>query len=129
MKKYENFLKALDHLGDIFEIEEPYDNIQTAGMVALFQICFEQSWKAMKELLENAGYDAAKTGSPKQVIKTAFLAGMVQDEEVWIGALADRNNVAHSYNEAVAKGIIENTKDRYYSMFITLWKTLEENWI
>ena len=129
MKKYENFVSALRNLNDIFQREEPFDNIETAGMVALFEICFEQSWKCMKEVLENYGYGEAKTGSPKQVIKTAFQAGIVRDEELWLDALKDRNNVAHSYNEAVAKSIIQNTKERYYTMFTTLRETLEAGWI
>ena len=129
MRKYENFVRAIHNLADIFQTEEPSGNIETAGMVALYQICFEQSWKAMKEILEDYGYGEAKTGSPKQVIKTAYQADMLHDEELWLDALADRNNVAHSCNEAVARDIIRNTKERYYGMFLDLRKTLEEHWL
>ena len=53
MKKYENFCNALNNLKDIFNYEEPYNNVITGGIVGLYEICFEQSWKAMKEILEN----------------------------------------------------------------------------
>lgn len=56
MKKFENFKAALVNLNDIFSYKEPYGNVEIAGMVGLYEICFEQSWKAMKELLENFGY-------------------------------------------------------------------------
>ena len=63
-------------------------------MVGLYEICFEQSWKAMKELLENFGYAEGATGSPRTILKTAYKAGMISDEELWLDALVSRNNVA-----------------------------------
>ena len=129
MKKVENFFRALNNLDDIFQREEPWDNIETAGMVALFEICFEQSWKAMKEILADQGFRDAKTGSPKQVIKTAYQADMLENEELWLAALDDWNNVAHSYNEDVAKAIIYHTKAQYYQLFQDLRRNLEENWL
>ena len=53
MKKYENFCAALTNLRAVFDYEEPYNNVVLTGMVALYEICFEQSWKAVKEILEN----------------------------------------------------------------------------
>lgn len=56
MKKYDNFCYALRNLKEIESRRPPYDIITQTGMVSLFEICFEQSWKAMKELLEYSGY-------------------------------------------------------------------------
>ena len=52
MKKYENFCAALKNLHAVFDYGEPYDNVVLTGLTALYEICFEQSWKAMKEILE-----------------------------------------------------------------------------
>ena len=49
-------------------------------MVALYALCFEQAWKAMKEALESSGYPEGRTGSPKTVLKTAFAAGMTEGQ-------------------------------------------------
>ena len=62
MKKFENFKAALVNLNDIFSYKEPYGNVEIAGMVGLYEICFEQSWKAMKELLENLEKKAQSKG-------------------------------------------------------------------
>ena len=83
----------------------------------------------MKELLENYGYADSATGSPRTILKTAYKAGMIQDEELWLDALASRNNVAHAYNEAIAMDIIKQTKDKYYAMFVKLSYTIEESWM
>ena len=65
MKKYDNFCAAFRNLKDVFSYEEPYNNVVLTGLVALYEICFEQSWKLMKELLEENGVAEAKTGSPR----------------------------------------------------------------
>ena len=129
MKKYENFKSALNNLKDIYSYQEPYGNVEIVGMVGLYEICFEQAWKAIKEILENFGYSESATGSPRTILKTAYKAGMIDDEQLWLDALVSRNNVAHAYNEAIALDIINQTKNKYYDMFIQLSKTIEENWM
>lgn len=83
----------------------------------------------MKELLENSGYDSARTGSPRHIIKTAYQAAMIDNEELWLAALVSRNNVAHAYNKDVALDIIDATKSKYYEMFCELKKNMESNWV
>lgn len=129
MKKYENFCNALSNLEDIYKYEEPYDNVILTGLVALYEICFEQSWKVMKEILEIHGYEEGRTGSPKMIIKTAYSAGMLNGEEEWIEALASRNNVSHAYNKVIAMDIVLKTKTLYVDMFKELKRELEANWI
>ena len=54
MKKYENFCNALNNLKDIHLYEEPYDNVTITGLVGLYEICFEQAWKMMKEIYKKS---------------------------------------------------------------------------
>lgn len=129
MKKFENFVRALDNLKLCKNYNAPYDVVTETGLVNLFSICYEQSWKAMKEILEDHGYSESKTGSPKMIIKLAFSAGMVQDESGWLELLDRRNEISHSYNEEVAVAIIEKTKGRYLALFEALEKELRENWL
>ena len=90
MKKYENFCQALVNMKDIYNYEEPYDNVVLTGLVGLYEITFEQSWKMMKEILQNHGYEEGATGSPKIILKTAYKAGMIKDEDLWLKALRER---------------------------------------
>ena len=64
-----------------------------------------------------------------RLIKAAFRAGMIDDEELWLAALVSRNNVAYAYNQAIALDIIRGTKEKYYSMFERLKKRMEEDWM
>ena len=120
---------ALDNLKDIYNYREPYDNVILTGLVGLYETCFEQSWKAIKELLDMNGAPEGKTGSPKLILKTAYQMGMIQDEQLWLEALQARNNVAHAYNKAVALDIINSAKQSYYDMFCHLQNEMEQNWI
>lgn len=76
MKKYENFCQALTNLKEIYRYQEPYDTVVLTGLVGLYEICFKQSWKMVKEILERHGYAEGATGSPKLILKTAYQAGM-----------------------------------------------------
>lgn len=126
MKKYENFCKALENLQDIYQYDEPYNNVILSGLVALYEICFEQAWKAMKEVMVSEGVREVETGSPKMIIKSAYEFGIITDEDAWLAALVSRNNVAHSYNQAIALDIVRETKERYVGLFLELKKALKE---
>ncbi|MCM1128495.1 MAG: nucleotidyltransferase substrate binding protein [Alistipes senegalensis] len=129
MKKFENFCRALNNLQIIRDTKEPYDILTIAGGVALFGICFEQAWKAMKAILADQGYSAAQTCSPKQILKLAYSAKIVQDEDKWLAILASRNEISHSYNEEIALGLMRTVKADYIGMFEALKTELEKNWL
>ena len=80
----------------------------------------------MKEI---NGYAEGAAGSPKTILKTAFKAEMIDDEELWLDALVSKNRVAHAYNEAIALDIVSRTKDQYYDMFVRLEQTIEKEWL
>ena len=129
MKKYENFCSALCNMKEIYKYDPPYDTVILTGLVGLFEVCFEQSWKMMKEILEAHGYEEGATGSPKIILKTAYKAGMIKDEEIWIRALQERNNVTHSYNKRIALGIVMRVKESFYDMFCQLKNEIDKNWL
>lgn len=127
MKKYENFCKALQNLHEIYQYEVPYNTVTLTGLVGLYGICFEQSWKTMKEILYQNGVTAA-TGSPRSIIKEAYAAGMIHEEQLWLEAMQDRNNVAHAYNEDIANDIVRNAKEKYVQIFEDLKEEIKDNW-
>ena len=129
MKKYENFCVSLENMKDIYNYEEPYDNVVLTGLVGLYEITFEQSWKMMKEILEIHGFAEGATSSPKMSLRTAYKAGMIKDEELWLSALQERNNVTHSYNRKIAMEIITQAKQKFYKMFCELTEEIDRNWI
>ncbi len=83
----------------------------------------------MKEILQEHGYEEGATGSLKIILKTAYKAGMIYDEGLWLKALQACNNVSHSYNENIALGIVAQAKEDFYEMFSLLKSEVEEKWL
>ncbi len=128
-RKIESFSRSLRNLEGSQSYEPPFDAVTEAGLVALFQAAMEQSWKAIREVLEQQGFSEAQTGSPRKVIKCAYSAGMIDDEEGWLSALEARNLIAHSYDESVALRIIDLTREKFIPLFVKLEQTLQNDWI
>lgn len=129
MKKFENFCRALENLEVGLNLPEPLNIAEETGLIAMFEICFEQTWKVLKEILENEGYREAKTGSPRQILQLAYIAGMLSDEEIWLEILINRNILSHVYDSGKAKSTLVDIREKYLSAFKELKETLEENWI
>lgn len=129
MKKYENFCASLKNMKEIYDYDEPYNTVVLTGLVGLYEICFEQSWKMMKEILEIHGYEEGATGSPKIILRTAYRAGMIKNEDAWLRALQERNNVTHSYNEKIALEIVRQAKAIFCDLFVQLKDEIDKNWL
>ena len=120
MKKFENFCRALKNL-ELAAEQESYSPLEETGFVAMFEICFEQSWKLLKEILKREGIDESKTGSPRQILKSAYGAGILSDEKIWLEILEDRNILSHVYDA----DIIFKIKQKYLPTFQKLKSTVE----
>ena len=129
MKKYENFCKALSNLHEGLKLNEPYSVVEQKGIVGLFEICFEQSWKLMKAVLEEHGRFEDKIGSPRAIIKIAYQCNMIKDGEKWLELLESRNILAHTYSDAEAVEIIRKLKTDYFGLFEELRNEIDDRWI
>lgn len=105
-EQFEKALSNLHHVETITDdtVRDPI--IALAASVSLFQTCFEQSWRAMKAVLEEQGYAEAASGSPRQIIQLAYRARLIQDEAGWLAMLQARRTSAHVYNENAAESIV-----------------------
>jgi len=52
-------------------------------------------WKTLKDLLTYKGIDALL---PREVLRQAFASGLLQDGQLWIDMLEQRNLMAHTYD-------------------------------
>jgi nucleotidyltransferase substrate binding protein (TIGR01987 family) len=129
MKKFDNFCKALANLEEGLKLREPYTIVEQTGIVGLFEICFEQSWKVMKAVLEDHGRTENKIGSPRGILKLAYQCGMISDSEVWLEILEARNILSHTYSDEQSLTVISDLKSQYIELFRTLKSELEENWL
>ena len=66
----------------------------------------------MKDYLEYQGI-TGKIGSPREIIKEAFAAGIIEDGEIWIKMMLSRNELSHLYDEEASREIYDNIKENY----------------
>lgn len=70
------------------------EKIIYSGIAKSFEVAIEYAWKFLKRELEAQSLEAY---SPKEIVKTAGRAGLIDDVELWIQCLNARNIAVHDY--------------------------------
>ena len=117
MKKFDNYVSNLSVLKTA-DREDLSNEFIVSGIIDKFYIQFELGWKVLKELLKYEGRAEAQSGSPREIIKTAFAVYDFIDEETWLSMLRDRNNTTHIYDAAAALQLARKILDRYIPAFM-----------
>ena len=126
MKKYNNYVKCLAVLSKADKEKSLIDEIYRMGIIAQFNLTFELAWKAIKETLELHGVNLANTGSPREILKSAFSIGFLSDEDIWLDMLQKRNISIHVYDENTALELVNLIFDSYIAAFVNLKDLLYE---
>ena len=95
------FADALARLEEGLALDQPRE-VQRDVVILRFVLAFETAWKALRQTLSAQQIEA---NYAREAFQKAYQAGWLADEEIWIAMLADRNLVAHTYNEATAERI------------------------
>jgi len=115
--KLKNLSNAIKKLEKAVK-EEGYE-LTLDGTIKRFEFTFEMSWKALKKFLLYEGFDC---NTVRECIKKTFQAGFIDNEEVWLNMLEDRNKSSYIYDEEEANKIYKRIKEFYLNEF----KKLEE---
>jgi nucleotidyltransferase substrate binding protein (TIGR01987 family) len=114
-QKLENFQNAAARLNEGLVKFDAANDLLRDGIIQRFEFTFELAWKTLKALFEDEGLKGIN--SPKTVLKEAFIALLITDEELWLNMLNDRNSTAHIYSEEMAQGICDNIATKYAAEF------------
>lgn len=94
------------------------------SIIQRFEFCSELSWKLMKKYLdENLMIEQY---SPRGVVKEAYKQKLIDDGEVWLDILEDRNLTSHTYDENTANRIKDNIINNYVDIFEKFIKRMKE---
>ena len=83
----------------------------------------------MKEVLENHGRFAVRTGSLREIIKIAYQCDMIKNQKAWLEILESRNILAHTYSDEQSLNVIKSIKSDYISVFEELKNELDRRWL
>jgi len=104
------------------------NKLEQEGVIQRFEYTFELAWKSMKDYLEENGVVIAPV-TPRQVVKDAFTAKLIEDGQIWIDMLNHRNLLSHTYDFSVFEKAVEDIAARYLPAMASLHAFLarEEN--
>lgn len=114
-QRFQNFDRAFVLLRSAMENGPAALNpLEKEGVIQRFEYCFELAWETVKDYLEEGGFVFA-TVTPRQVLKDAYAAKILDDGQVWIDMLDHRNLLSHTYSPAVFEKAVEAIHARYLS--------------
>lgn len=122
--RYEQYKKAVERLNEVIEVyKEKKDQIIVDAMIQRFEFCVELSWKLLKDYLkyENIGEFA----SPRTVVKESYVQKLIDEGELWLDMLEDRNLTSYTYDEIIANSIRDNILNTYYRLLKKLQESME----
>lgn len=120
-QRFVHFRKAFLFLEQTLTIKHPSD-AERAGLIQFFEMSFELAWKVLKDYLEGEGFTV---NSPRDAIKQAFQAGLLDDGHIWIEALKDRNLTVHTYEEKIALAVELKIRQSYFPALLSMCQTFE----
>lgn len=83
------------------------DRVNIDATVRRFEFTFELAWKFLKDYFLEKGLSL---NYPKEIIKEAFAAGLIDKENLWLQMLSDRNMTSHTCDEKLADEIYARIK-------------------
>jgi len=124
-QRFDNLNRALAQLQSALEAHQamPENELIVIALIKAYEFSFELSWKTLKDLLAWNGVDARL---PREVLKQAFATGLIDEGQIWIDMLEQRNLMAHTYDQARALQAAELITSHYWPQLQRLQKALEE---
>ena len=112
-QRFQNFDRAFTLLRQALEHgPAALNQLEKEGTIQRFEYCFELAWKTLKDYLEAGGLVFAVV-TPRQILKDAFGAKVIDDGQVWIDMLDHRNLLSHTYNLQTFDEAVEAVCARY----------------
>lgn len=120
--RFRNFSRAYTLLSEALEPEvAELNELEREGAIQRFEYTFQLAWLTLKDRLEYGGVVLTEV-TPRNIIQQAFAAKLIDDAEVWIDMLVDRNLMSHTYDFARFQAVLESVRGRYLTVLGELYE-------
>jgi len=117
----EKFQSAYQRLKEVIE-QRPLTEILRDSTIQRFEFMYELCWKTLKLFYKDKGKDLRY---PKDAFQEAFNDGIIEDEQVFLEILKDRNQTVHVYSQEEIEKIYVHIVERYLNAFASVLVRLE----
>jgi nucleotidyltransferase substrate binding protein (TIGR01987 family) len=121
-QRFSNFQNAYFRLKEALDNYSSLDDLGKEGLIQRFEYTFELAWKTLKDYLESKNVEAKY---PRDTIKQAFSHNLIDNGEVWLEMLDNRNSLAHTYNENNLNAALIAIKDTFFVQIDQLYSLLK----
>lgn len=112
-QRFRNFSRAFSLLREALELQPSQLNqLEKEGIIQRFEYTFELAWKVLKDVMESDGI-ALDQISPKAVVRQAYSAKYIDNPEVWLNMIGDRNLMSHTYDFTKFEAMINTLRESY----------------
>ena len=124
-QRFQNYKKALLIVKNAVDLSKQRElsDLEKQGVIQGFEFTFELAWNVMKDYLEEQGIIGI-IGS-KNAIRHGFNKGIIEDGEIWIDMVEDRNLASHTYDEETAEKIFCAVKNKYFNLLNKLAEKMD----
>jgi len=123
-QRFENFQRAIKLMQEIPEMElSKLSYLEKEGIIQRFEFTLELAWKTLKDKMEYDGLVLDKI-SPKMVLKEAYQTKYINNIELWLEMIDDRNLLSHTYDFKIIEEIIPDIQLKYAPLLFDLYQSL-----
>ena len=113
IQRFDNFSKSEISLTEMIDLyrSDKTNKAYKLAVIQTFEMTVELAWKVLKDYLNFLQY---KVVSPREAVKQAFASELIDNGEIWIAMIEDRNLTSHAYDETKADEIVAKIDEIYY---------------
>jgi len=120
-QRFQNFQRAFALLREAMEQDfAQFNQLEKEGVIQRFEFTFELAWKVLKDKMEHDGLIIDQI-SPRAVVRLAFQAKYIDDAEIWLRMIGDRNLMSHTYDSAKFEAVLQAIHMEYLPM-LSEWR-------
>lgn len=119
VQRFQNYEMAFLKLKEAMEQDE-LNELERNGLIQRFEFTIDLSWKVLKDYLEVKGFTFKP--SPKDTIREANQAGLIDFGQVLIDGLDIRNELSHDYSGRKFEDSEEILRDEVYPALQKLYQ-------
>ncbi|MHB8481855.1 MAG: HI0074 family nucleotidyltransferase substrate-binding subunit [Nitrospiria bacterium] len=101
---------------------QPKNEFVRDSAIKRFEFTYELVWKTLKEYLKKNGIEAY---FPREIIRTAFQYGLIEEDALWMKTVELRNLTSHTYHEPTADQVYE-TLPKILNLYKSLLEKLKK---
>jgi len=124
-QRFQNYKKAFAAMKNAVELasSRQLSNLEKQGVIQGFEFTFELAWNVMKDYLEEQGINGI-IGS-KDAVRQAFKNGLIDDGQIWMDMIKDRNLASHVYDDGTSENLFSAIINAYYPQFNMFMKKMD----